>query len=122
MRSRPIVWLCAALLLAASACSPRPFEVEAPRDSTEGLEIDQEARAKRGPHDYDPDPRPISLCYSSQLNTPRQVLERVRTLCPNNGKVELIEEDFLLNQCGLFQPMRATFICTPGPQPPSPYY
>ena len=118
--SRPALWLAVAALLLAG-CSPRPFEVEPPRDVAEVIPVDPKA-AKLGPHDYDPRPRPISLCYSSQLNTREQVVERARSLCPNGGGVRFFDEDALLNQCGLFQPVRVTFICTPGPQPPSPYY
>jgi hypothetical protein len=108
-------FILAALL---AGCSPRPFVVESP------LAL-KEARSTlpkpEGPHDYDPRPRPLSLCYSSQLNSKEQVMVRARELCPNNGRLRYYDEDTLLNDCSLFQPNRVTFICTPGAPPPSPY-
>ena len=101
-----------------AGCSPRPFEVSPPL----ALKNAKTSIPKPlGPHDYDPRPRPLSLCYSSQLNSKEQVIARARELCPNNGKIRYYDEDALLNECSLFQPNRVTFICTPGPPPPSPY-
>jgi len=109
--------LCLALSLAA--CASRPFVVSPPPAATASLGIDVEARKARGPHDYDPDPRPISLCFSSQLNTQEEVVERARELCPNDGAIRYFGQDALFNDCALFQPNRITFICSPGPPPPS---
>ncbi|MCG8358150.1 MAG: hypothetical protein MI920_21500 [Kiloniellales bacterium] len=121
-----------ALAAGLTACTTRPFEVPPDRDAYKLLERAAEAKARArprgerpkpvGPHDYDDSPRPIALCYSSQLNTPEEVRDRVRELCPNDGQVVYFNEDAFLNQCSIFQPNRVTFICTPGPQPPSPYY
>lgn len=144
---RPAFGLALAVLLAA--CSPRPFVVQPPEDVAEGLSERAEAArapapgtvelgspapgtpdpgaptarppAALGPHDYDPNPRPLSFCYSSQMNTPEEVMARARELCPNNGRLQFQEEDFLFNGCALLQPYRVTFICTPGPRPDSPY-
>ncbi len=112
----------AVILLALGACTARPFEVENPRDVLEVVRPYRQTAAELGPHDYDPRPRPISLCYSAQWNTQQQVIDRAQSLCPNGGALEYYDEDFLLNRCGLLQPVRVTFICTPGPAPPSPYY
>jgi len=109
--------LCLALFLAA--CASRPFVVSPPPAATASLDIDREARKRRGPHEYDPDPRPIALCFSSQLNTQEEVIERARELCPNGGAIAYFGQDALFNDCALFQPNRITFICTPGPPPPS---
>ncbi len=113
---------CVALLLLLGACSARPFEVEHPRSVVAAVSANQPQIPELGPHDYDPSPRPISLCYSAQWNTQKEVIERAESLCPNDGAIEYYAEDFFLNRCGLLQPVRVTFICTPGPPPPSPYY
>ena len=110
-----------AVLAALAGCSARPFVVEDPDQAKELVEPYQAADEGLGPHDYDPTPRPISLCYSTQLNTLEEVVARARTLCPNNGALRFFAEDAVVNGCGLMQPYRVTFICTPGRQPPSPY-
>ena len=110
-----------ALACALVGCSSQPFEVTPPSGVSSAIEIDEAAAALRGPRDYNPDPRPISLCYSSQLNTPEEVMAQAQQLCPNQGQLQYYSEDFLLNDCALLQPQRVTFICTPGPPPPSPY-
>ncbi|MGF1610718.1 MAG: hypothetical protein ACFCUQ_15050 [Kiloniellales bacterium] len=111
-----------ALSLFAAGCSPRPFVVDPPRAAKDATGAAARAvRAELGPHDYDPSPLPLSLCYSSQFNTREQVVARARELCPNNGEIRYYDEDALLNDCSLFQPVRVTFICSPGPPPPSPY-
>lgn len=112
--------LALAPLLLIAGCTTRPFEVEQPRDAWTAVEPYASAE-ERGPHDYNPDPRPVSLCYSTQINTQQEVMERARSLCPNNGKLVFFGEDAFVNGCALFQPNRVTFLCTPGPQPPSPY-
>lgn len=117
--ARQFAYLAFALVLAG--CSSRPFEVPPPSDVKGAINIDEEAAALRGPRDYNPDPRPISLCYSSQLNTPEEVMARAQELCPNQGELRYFSEDAIFNDCALLQPQRVTFICTPGPPPPSPY-
>lgn len=111
--------LLAPVLLAG--CSPRPFVVNPPMSAKEATAAANEEQPVPGPHDYDPRPRPISLCYSSQFNTREQVVARARELCPNNGPIRIFDEDAVFNDCSLFQPVRVTFICTPGAPPPSPY-
>ena len=74
-----------------------------------------------GRFDYDPRPRILSFCYSSQLNTPREVVAQAAELCPEGGPVTLIEEDVFFNGCSIFQPHRATFRCIPGPAPEPKY-
>ncbi len=108
-------------LVVMTGCTMRPFEVKEPDEARDFVAPYRAAAGERGPHDYDPDPRPISLCYSTQLNTQEEVVARARSLCPNNGPLRYFSEDSVVNGCGLLQPNRVTFICTPGPQPPSPY-
>lgn len=121
-RGRLALGLGLAVLLAA--CSPRPFAIQPPEDAREGLPVQadaQEAAQALRPHDYDPNPRPISFCYSSQMNTPEEVMARAKEFCPNNGTLQFKDEDFLFNGCALLQPYRVTFICTPGARPDTPY-
>ena len=113
--------IAVAALAWLAGCSARPFEVGHPDEALNFVRPYQAPAEDRGPHDYNPDPRPISLCYSAQLNTQEEVLARARSLCPNDGALRYFAEDSLVNDCGLLQPNRVTFICTPGPQPPSPY-
>ncbi len=124
------------LLLAA--CSTEPFQVvpPTPENPQPGVVLVQPPTKVTalpavfvkpvrsdglGPFDYDPRPRILSLCYSSQLNTPRQVLLRAGKLCPQDGKVALIDQDVFFNGCSIFQPQRATFRCIPGPAPEPKY-
>jgi len=122
-------------LLAGAGCASEPFVVQPPAAKPGDTAIDVPGRPRvgdsfpeppggsggRGPFDYDPRPRRIALCYSSQLNTPAQVLQRARELCPQNGQITLEGQDVFLNDCSLFQPHRVTFRCAPGPAPESQY-
>ncbi len=109
------------LTVALAGCAAEPFVVEPPTEAKSSLKVDEAALEALGPQDYNPFDRPISLCYSTQLNTPQEVVTRAKGICPYNGKLKFFSEDALFNNCGLFQPNRVTFICTPGPPPPSPY-
>ena len=104
-----------------AGCESRPFEVESPGGAQAAVKPYKANTEDLGPFDYDPSPRPISLCYSTQINTQREIMERAQSLCPNNGTLVYYGEDSFINGCALFQPNRVTFLCTPGPQPPSPY-
>ena len=119
----PISTAAIVLLLAAliAGCSARPFVVENPDEAIKAVRPYQAQAEERGVFEYDPTPRPISLCYSSQLNSREEVMGRAQSYCPNGGKLQFFGEDAFFNGCGLLQPNRVTFICTPGPQPPSPY-
>ena len=109
------------LVALLTACSSRPFVVQPPEDVGDNLSAQPATEEPVSVHDYDPNPRPLSFCYSSQMNTPEEVMARAREQCPNNGTLQFAEEDFLFNGCALFQPYRVTFICTPGPRPDTPY-
>ena len=115
-------WMLVLLLaIVLAGCSARPYEIETPEEANKAVKPYRAQAVGRGIFEYDPDPRPLSLCYSSQLNTREEVTERAQSLCPNSGKLQFFTEDAFFNGCGLLQPNRVTFICTPGPQPPSPY-
>lgn len=109
------------LSLALAACSSTPFEVP-PSDDAQRLVPGVPALAGvLGPFDYDPRPRAIALCYGSFFNRPTEVMALAGELCPYGGEIERVDDDFFWNGCALLQPQRASFICTPGPAPPSRY-
>ena len=129
-----VFWLWAGALSLAG-CSTEPFQVSPPEQQpgTERLVVipppskvttvfgAPDRPEGYGPFDYDPRPRILSLCYSSQLNTPRQLVQEAAGLCPQGGEVTLIAEDTFFNGCSIFQPHRATFRCVPGPAPEPKY-
>ncbi len=102
-----------ACVLAAglAACSARPFPVSAPASLTRALEPAREAAAEAGR----PAPRIVSLCYGKLLNTPEEVLEEARYEC-RDGEVTFHDADLIWTPCGLLQPVRASFLCTPRPK------
>lgn len=109
------------LLVLVAACESRPFEIDSSRRAWRSAAAFQVSTEPLGPFDYNPNPRPIAICYSSQFNSQEEVVQRARELCPNGGAIRFFEEDAFFNECSLFQPFRVTFICTPGPAPASPY-
>ncbi len=111
MNARRVVVACA-LAAALAACSARPFQVSAPELLTRALEPEREAAAEAGR----PAPRIVSICYGKLLNTPEEVLEEARLTCPD-GEVTFHDADSFWTPCGLLQPVRASFVCTPRPEP-----
>ena len=93
-----------------AACSARPFPVAAPESLTRALEPEREAAAAA----ERPVPRIVSICYSNVLNTPEEVLEEARYEC-RDGEVSYRDKDLFWTPCGLLQPVRASFLCTPRP-------
>ncbi len=110
MNARRIVVACA-LAAALAACSARPYQVSAPASLTPVLESEREAAVEAGR----PAPKIISLCYGTLLNTPEEVLEEARLTCPDR-EVTFYDADSFWTPCGLLQPVRASFICTPRPK------
>lgn len=99
--------LVAALaVVVLGACAPRPYPVE-PAQSLQ--------RAFDAAPDHAPGARLIGICYGNALNSPEEVLAEARFQC--GGDVELRDEDMIWTPCGLLQPVRATFLCTPAPTP-----
>jgi len=111
LNARRIVVACA-LAAALAACSARPFPVSAPKSLTRALEPEREAAAEAGR----PVPRIVSICYSNLLNTPEEVLDEARYECPT-GEVAFHDADLFWTPCGLLQPVRASFLCTPRTPP-----
>ena len=58
----------------------------------------------------------VAVCYNSALNAPERVLQVARFAC-GGGTVTFHDDDVIWNRCGLLQPVRANFICTPRPLP-----
>jgi hypothetical protein len=98
------------LMLALAACSARPFVVDAPKALAPKLSAEQAAAMKSG----HPAPRLLSLCYSGTLNTPEEVLAEARYECAE-GDITYLDSDLFWTPCGLFQPVRASFLCQPTP-------
>ena len=98
--------LVACVLVAGlAACSARPYQVAAPKSLTRALETRQTGA---------PWARIVAICYNNLLNTPEEVLEEARYECPD-GEVRFQDKDWLWTRCGLLQPVRASFLCTPKP-------
>ncbi len=95
------------LAVALAACSARPYKVSVPKSLTRAREAAVEAGR--------PAPGIVSICYGNLLNTPEEVLEEARYECPN-GEVTFHDADSLWTPCGLLQPVRASFLCTPRPK------
>ena len=108
--ARRVVVACA-LAAALAACSARPFPVSAPESLTRALEPEREAAAAA----ERPAPRIVSICYGNLLNTPEEVLDEARYECPA-GEVAFHGADSFWTPCGLLQPVRANFLCTPRPE------
>ncbi len=58
----------------------------------------------------------IAICYNRALNTPERVLQEARFAC-GGGEVTFHDDDVIWNSCGLVQPVRSNFMCTPRPLP-----
>ena len=103
------------LLLAAlglGACTTTPAPIRPPKQVTDSLAEQVEAARKRYPEREFQPPRVIALCYSSQLNTMRQVRRDANLRCEGEDKrLVLYGEDVVLTPCPLFQPIRITFLC-----------
>ncbi len=108
---RRVVVACA-LAAALAACSARPFPVAGPKALVRALEPEQEAAAEA----ERPVPRIVAICYSNLLNTPEEVLDEARYEC-RDGEVTLHDADLFWTPCSLLQPARASFLCTPRPEP-----
>ncbi len=106
MNARRVVVACA-LAVALAACSARPYKVSVPKSVTRAREAAVEAGR--------PAPKIISLCYGTLLNTPEEVLEEARYEC-RDGEVAFHDADSFWTPCGLLQPIRASFLCTPRPK------
>lgn len=111
-----LVLASVAIVFAVSACSTEPFQVRAPKDLEIAELSESEAAIARGRFDFDPTPWAFGLCYSGMVNNPEDLVEKAREVCPH-GHIESRDEDLFWNDCALFQPRRATFVCYPEPEP-----
>lgn len=101
--------------LAISACSPLPYETAIPKAVERELRPYAEDDGPSAPNA----PKALSFCYSEALNTPEELMNEARLLCPN-GKLTLHGTDIVWTPCSLLQPSRATFFCTPESATSSP--
>ncbi|MDJ0609254.1 MAG: hypothetical protein QNJ67_09780 [Kiloniellales bacterium] len=104
-----------ALLLAG--CANQPFPVAPSSDAREALPPEASQEIVLGTFDYDPRPRAVAVCYGSLFNRPKQVMAEAQRLCPNGGRLERVGQDAFWNGCALMLPIRASFVCFPGPEP-----
>ena len=117
MTNRIAIWPALLLVLLLAGCANRPFQVAPSGDARAALPPEARKQIVLGRFDYDPRPKAIGVCYGSFFNKPQQVMGVARDLCPNEGRIERVDEDTFWNGCGLLQPIRASFICFPGQEP-----
>lgn len=108
-------------LLALGACTVAPYPVAPPSDSQARAAEEAEQRPQVEALLAAPGAHYFSLCYGNTVNTPGEVLARARELCPYQGRISKVADDFFWNGCALAQPNRVTFLCAPGAPPPSLY-
>jgi hypothetical protein len=63
--------------------------------------------------------RAFGFCYNNRANSPDQLMAEARLACPK-GEVTYYGTDVLWTPCALFQPARATFVCTKTPSSETP--
>jgi len=63
--------------------------------------------------------RALGFCYNNRANSPDQLMAEARLACPK-AEVTYYGTDLLWTPCALFQPARATFVCTPKPSSETP--
>ena len=111
--SRITVPLGLALAVALAGCgSTAPYST-APAKSVQralGLLDEDAAEPRRN------GPVALAFCYNNQVNSPEELLVEARLSCPK-GDLAYYGSDILWTPCSLFQPSRATFVCTPKPSP-----
>ena len=118
----PLKTVCILLLASLLAgCGAQSYKIAPSGAAQAMLPAEAEAEMLLGPFDYDPRPRAIAVCYGAFFNRPEDVTATAQALCPNQGRIERVAQDAFWNGCALFQPMRASYICFPGLEPPSPY-
>ena len=107
------------LVMLVAACASEPYEVLAPGDAVARFGASAVAAAPKRLAQNSPPPRAIAFCYNGAFSDPAEVLARVKEICPGKGKLFRVDEDVFWNNCSLSKPVRATFICIPGPAKPS---
>ncbi len=107
----------AAISVLLAGCANQPFPVAPSSDARAALPPEASQKIVLGPFDYDPRPRAVAVCYGSFFNRPKQVMAEAQRLCPNGGRLERVNQDAFWNGCALMQPIRASFVCFPGPEP-----
>ena len=106
----PRLFLAAALLALAAACSSDPYTIGTTRQPPWRFESVDALPAADPP--FSSRSRRIAVCYGRPLNDEQDVLAVVEERC-KTGRLVVERRDAFWNGCGLFQPMRATYICDP---------
>ncbi|HEY1301076.1 MAG TPA: hypothetical protein VGF07_11310 [Stellaceae bacterium] len=60
----------------------------------------------------DPGPR-VAVCYDTLVSTTKAVEQTAQEECPAHTRATRIDTDWLLLNCPLLLPARATFVCAP---------
>lgn len=74
------------------------------------------------PKAKDPGPR-VAICYNPLKTPPEKVQELGQAQCLGDAVAERVDTDYRLDDCPVFTPGRATFVCKPKPKsatPPAP--
>ncbi|SMF60631.1 hypothetical protein SAMN06265365_12154 [Tistlia consotensis] len=118
-RRRGTVPALGVLALAAllAGCTTDPTPTQGPKALVQPIQRATQRALVAG---VTPAPQPIvvSFCYSSLVNTRKQLREDAQARCYlGKGQLQFVGEDSILAPCPLFQPVRATWLCYPAPQP-----
>ena len=106
--SRITAPVCLALAVALAGCSSTaPYPTAPARSIVRGLTETTEDTAG---------PVALAFCYNNQVNSPEELLVEARLACPK-GDLAYYGSDLIWTPCSVFQPARATFVCTPTPTP-----
>ena len=55
----------------------------------------------------------VAICYNVLKTPPEKVQELGQAQCLGNATAELVDTDYHVDNCPLFTPGRATFVCKP---------
>lgn len=93
-------------LFLLAACGTTPFQVPAPESVHEKLDAQVEANPGTVK------PRVIAYCYGPRQDGWDALIENVSKHCAGeNETLVRLGEDFFTNDCPMFQPNRAVFLC-----------
>ncbi len=71
------------------------------------------------PKDKDPGTR-VAICYNPLKTSDEKVQELGQAQCIGDTTAERVDTDYRLDNCPVFTPGRATFVCKPKPNPKPP--
>ena len=106
----PRLVLAAGLLTLAAACSTAPYPIGVQKQPPWQFESVADLPAADPP--FSDRARRLGVCYGWPLNDEQEVLALVQERC-SADRLVVERRDAFWNGCGLFQPMRAIYICDP---------